>query len=324
MVGCYNLDKNFRKKINVVAVVGPTACGKTKLSIELAKWLNGEIISADSIQVYKEMNIGTAKPTKLEMAGVPHHLIDFLDINSEFSVAEYVKLAKKCIFEVNARGNLPFIVGGTGLYVNSLLNNVNFVEQNFDPVLRENLLLKLKNEGVGSLIDELSKFDEESAKKIHPNNVIRIIRAIEFYKMTGITITQHNEDSKKIVSPYNPIMFGLTYRNREILYDKINKRVDKMMNLGLVDEARMILSSDCSKTAMNAICYKEFIPYFNNQCSLSEAVENLKMQTRRYAKRQLTWFKKDARINWIFVDDYIDFKEILSFCTKTIEMQKNM
>lgn len=314
----------MRKKINVVAVVGPTACGKTKLSIELAKRLNGEIISADSMQIYKEMNIGTAKPTKLEMAGVPHHLIDFLDINSEFSVAEYVKLAKKCIFEVNARGKLPFIVGGTGLYVNSLLNDVNFVEQNFDPVLRKNLLLKLKNEGVDALIKELADFDEESAKKIHPNNIIRIIRAIEFYRMTGITITQHNEDSKKIVSPYNPIMFGLTYRNRETLYDKINKRVDKMIELGLVDEASKILSSNCSKTAMNAICYKELIPYFNKQCSLNDAVENLKMQTRRYAKRQLTWFKKDDRINWIFVDNYIDFKEILSFCTKTIEMQKNM
>ena len=324
MVGCDDLDKSVKKKINVVAVVGPTACGKTKLSIELAKRLNGEIISADSIQIYKGMDIGTAKPTKAEMSDVSHHLIDFWDINSEFSVAEYVNLAQKCIFEINTKGKLPFVVGGTGLYVNSLLNNINFIEQKFDTTLRENLLLKLKNEGVKSLIDELSEFDEESAKKIHPNNVIRIIRAIEFYKMTGITITQHNEDSKKIVSPYNPIMFGLTYRNREILYDKINKRVDKMIDLGLVDEAKRILSYKCSKTAMNAICYKEFAPYFSNQCSLSEAIENLKMQTRRYAKRQLTWFKKDARINWIFVDDYIDFKEILSFCTKTIEKQKNM
>ena len=186
------------------------------------------------------------------------------------------------------------------------------------------MLLKLKNEGVESLIDELSEFDKESAQKIHPHNVIRIIRAIEFYRMTGTTITQHIKDSKKIISPYNPIMFGLTYRNREILYDKINKRVDKMMDLGLADEAKKILSSKCSKTAMNAICYKEFIPYFRNQCSLNEVVENLKRQTRRYAKRQLTWFKKDARINWIFVDDYINFKEILNFCTKTIEKQKNM
>lgn len=324
MAGCDDLDKSVMEKIDVVAVVGPTACGKTKLSIKLAKQLNGEIISADSIQTYKEMNIGTAKPTKAEMSGVPHYLIDFLDINDEFSVAEYVKLAKKCIFEVNARGKLPFIVGGTGLYVNSLLSNISFTEQKFDPTLREDLFLRLKNEGVESLIDELSEFDKESAQKIHPHNVIRIIRAIEFYRMTGTTITQHIKDSKKIISPYNPIMFGLTYRNREILYDKINKRVDKMMDLGLADEAKKILSSKCSKTAMNAICYKEFIPYFRNQCSLNEVVENLKRQTRRYAKRQLTWFKKDARINWIFVDDYINFKEILNFCTKTIEKQKNM
>lgn len=312
------------EKIKIVAIVGPTACGKTRLSVELAKQLNGEIISADSMQIYKNMNIGTAKPTKIEMDNVPHHLMDFLELNCEFSVAEYVKLAKKCIIEVNSRKKLPIIVGGTGLYVESLINDVNFIEQKFDSELRKSLIKKLNEEGVNSLIEELATFDEESAKNIHPNNVNRIIRAIEHYKITGITMTQQIANSKKIVSPYDAIMIGLTYRNRELLYDKINKRVDKMLEDGLLEEAKQILASDYSKTAMNAICYKELIPYFNQECSLSEAVENLKRQTRRYAKRQLTWFKKNNRIQWIFIDDYIDFKEILNFCTKTIEIQKDM
>lgn len=313
-----------KEKIKVVAIVGPTACGKTPLSIELAKRLDGEIISADSMQIYKEMNIGTAKPTREEMAGVPHHLVDFLEVNREFSVAEYVKLAKKCIFDVHARGKLPIIVGGTGLYVTSLLNDINFVEQNFDTTLRENLMQKLKNEGADSLLSELASFDAESAKKLHPNNVGRIIRAIELYHLTGVTMSEHVKNSKKIISPYNPIIFGLNYRNRATLYDRINARVDKMVELGLLDEARRILASDCSKTAMNAICYKELISHFNDECSLSDAIENLKMQTRRYAKRQLTWFRKDDRINWIFIDDYIDFKEILSFCIKTVDFTENM
>lgn len=324
MAGCDELEIKNNLKINVVAVVGPTACGKTKLSVELAKRFNGEIISADSMQIYKEMNIGTAKPTREEMCAIPHYLIDFLDVTREFSVADYVKLAKNCIFDIYYRGKLPIVVGGTGLYINSLLNNIDFIEQKSDPELRETLLRKMNIEGAGSLIKELATFDKISAQKLHPNNIIKIIRAIEFYKTTGITMSQHIENSKKAISPYKPIILGLAYRNREILYKKINKRVDKMIELGLIDEAKRILSFNCSKTAMNAICYKELIPYINNQCSLNEAIENLKKQTRKYAKRQLTWFKKDTRINWIFIDDYMDFKEIINFCTKIIENKRNM
>lgn len=313
-----------KDKIDVVAIVGPTACGKTKLSIELAKIFDAEIVSADSMQIYKEMNIGTAKPTISEMQEIKHHLIDFVDVDKDFSVAEYVSLAKKCIFDINKRGKIPFLVGGTGLYVNSLINNVNFTEQNSDPKLREALKQRIQLEGIQSLIDELKTFDSESAERLHPNNVGRIIRAIEIYRTTGTTMTQQIENSKKIVSPFNPIMIGLNYKNRNILYDRINKRVDMMIEMGLIDETRKILSLNCSKTAMNAICYKELIPFINGECSREEAIENLKLKSRQYAKRQLTWFRKDNRIRWVYVNDYIDFKEILNFCTKTIENLKNM
>lgn len=315
---------NKNNKIDIVVIVGPTASGKTNLSVQLAKIFNSEIISADSMQIYKKMNIGTAKPTIDEMQGIPHHLIDFVDINKNFSVADYVKLAKEKIFEINEKGKLPIIVGGTGLYVNSLIDNINFTEQNSDPVLRDKLKKRVETQGIQSLIEELKTFDIESAQKLHPNNVSRIIRAIEIYKTTGITMTEQIKNSKKFDSPFNPIMIGLNYKDRNVLYDRINKRVDSMIKNGLVNETQEILSDNCSKTAMNAICYKELIPYINGECSLEQAVEVLKRQTRRYAKRQLTWFKKDNRINWIHIDDYVDFKEILDFCTKTIENYKNM
>lgn len=308
-----------KEKMNVVAIVGPTACGKTKVAIELAKLLDGEIVSADSMQIYKDMDIGTAKPTAAEMGEVPHHLVDFLDIDKEFSVADYVKMAKECIFEITDRGKLPFIVGGTGLYLSSLLNNVNFAEQKPDLELRKSLMKKLEIEGTASLLAELASFDEEMAKKLHPNDTLRIIRAIELYKTTEITMTEHIERSKNEEPPYNPVILGLTYRNRELLYDQINERVDKMLDAGLIDEARRVLASNCSKTAMNAICYKELVPYINGQCDLGAAVENLKQQTRRYAKRQLTWFRKDARVNWFFVDDYSDFEELLRVCAGIIK-----
>lgn len=312
-------DISKKEKMNVVAIVGPTACGKTKTVIELAKLFDGEIVSADSMQIYKGMDIGTAKPTDAEMGEVPHYLVDFLDIDKEFSVADYVKMAKKCIFEIISRGKLPLIVGGTGLYVNSLLNNINFAEQKPDPKLRESLLKRLENEGAASLLAELASFDEEMAKKLHPNDTLRIIRAIEIYKTTGVTMTEHIERSKNEDPPYNTVILGLTYRSRELLYNQINKRVDKMLDAGLIDEARRVLASDCSKTAMNAICYKELAPYIKGQCDLSAAVENLKQQTRRYAKRQLTWFRKDTRVNWVFIDDYSDFEELLRVCARIIK-----
>ena len=310
-------------KTKIVAIVGPTACGKTRLSVELAKRFGGEVVSADSMQIYKGMDIGTAKPTALEMQGVPHHLIDFLDIDKEFSVAEYVALARKKIADIHARGKLPFLVGGTGLYVSSLLSGTRFVEQKSDPVLREALRQKLERDGGEALLCELATFDEETAKKLHPNDSLRIIRAIEIYKLTGVTMTQHVANSRPVDSPYDPLMFGLAYKNREALYKRINARVDEMFEAGLFDEARKVLASSCSKTALNAICYKELAPHLRGECSLEEVVENLKMQTRRYAKRQLTWFRRDERIKWIFLDDYSSFADVADFCAEIIERYKS-
>ncbi len=310
-------------KTKIVTIVGPTACGKTRLSVELAKRFGGEVVSADSMQIYKGMDIGTAKPTDLEMQGVSHHLIDFLPCDKEFSVAEYVALAKEKIADIHASGKLPFLVGGTGLYVSSLLSGTRFVEQKSDPTLREALRQKLERDGGEALLRELATFDEETAKKLHPNDALRIIRAIEIYKLTGVTMAQHVANSKTANSPYETLMFGMTYRNRDALYEKINARVDKMLKAGLLDEARKVLASNGSKTAMNAICYKELAPYLRGECSLEEAVENLKMQTRRYAKRQLTWFRRDERIKWIFLDDYSNFADVVNFCAEIIDDYKN-
>lgn len=310
-------------KIKVVVIVGPTACGKTCASVELAKRFDGEIVSADSMQIYKGMDIGTAKPTELERRGVQHHLIDFLDVDKEFSVAEYVNLAKKKIADIVAKGKLPFLVGGTGLYVSSLLSGMRFAEQKPDPKLRAALEQKLERNGGESLLRELATFDEESAKKLHPNDSLRIIRAIEIYKLTGTTMTQHIKNSKKASSPYDPLMIGLTYKSRDTLYEKINARVDGMLEAGLLDEARKILTSECSKTAMNAICYKELFPYLCGEYTFAAAVENLKMQTRRYAKRQLTWFRRDTQIKWIFVDEYPAFNDVVNFCAEIIDDYKN-
>ncbi|MDQ5983825.1 MAG: tRNA dimethylallyltransferase [Eubacteriales bacterium SKADARSKE-1] len=312
------------KKINILVMVGPTASGKTKVSIELAKQFNGEIISADSMQIYKDMDIGTAKPTKEEMQGVSHHLLDFLSVDEDFSVAEYVKLAKEKIKDINNRGKLPIICGGTGLYINSLIDNVTFTEQESDPAIKEELIKRFEKYGVEPLIAELSTFDEESAKKIHPNNTLRIIRAIEIYRTTGTTMSEQLRNSKLKKSPYNPIIIGLNFKNRDILYDRIDKRVDLMINTGLIEETKKIILKNPSKTAMNAICYKEILPYLQSKCTKEVAIENLKRATRRYAKRQLTWLRKDKRIKWVYIDKYENFGEILEKCTKYIDFQKNI
>jgi tRNA dimethylallyltransferase len=300
----------IENKIPVVAVVGPTASGKSNLGVEIALRKNGEIVSADSMQIYKEMNIGTAKPTEEEMKGVPHHLIDFVEINQTFSVADYVSLASKCISEIYEKNKLPLIVGGTGLYVNSLLNNIQFYENDKDDKLREELTEKAEKEGSQVLVSELKSFDPESANRIHPNNISRLIRAIEIYRTTGVTMTEQIRKSKEKPAPYKVCYIGLDYKNRQNLYSKINKRVDTMIKNGLIDEAREILNKSNSKTALQAIGYKELIPYFNQKCTLDEAVDNIKRESRRYAKRQLTWFRRNENINWIYLDDYKNINDV--------------
>lgn len=306
-------------KIPVVAVVGPTASGKSRLAVEIALQKNGEVISADSMQIYKGMNVGTAKPTAKEMRGVPHHLIDFAELTEPFSVADYIALASDCIVKLHARGKLPVIAGGTGLYVRSLLHNIQFTENDRDEALRAELLQKTGREGVQPLLEELKQFDPESAQRIHPNNVPRVIRAIEIYRTTGITMTEQLERSRKIPSPYHAFVIGLDFRNRQSLYDRINRRVDLMMENGLLQEAQEVLSRPDSQTALQAIGYKELLPYFHGECGLDEAVEQIKRESRRYAKRQLTWFRRDEEIHWIFIDDYSGFDEVTGAAVRFLE-----
>lgn len=290
------------KKIPLLVIVGATASGKTSLGVGMAKAFDGEVISADSMQIYKDMGIATAVPTLQEMDGVPHHLIDFLDVSEPFSVARYVELAGEHIRDVYSRGKLPIIVGGTGLYVNSLIDNIKFVDCSGDEEYRAQLRQRAEAYGAQSLLDELMLIDKETAEKLHPNNLGRIIRALELYKTTGITMSEQVERSRKNPSPYAPVMIGIDYLDRANLYDRINRRVDIMVQNGLVGEAeRMRLRTE--KTSAQAIGHKELEMYFNGIGTLEQATENLKMQTRRYAKRQLTWFRRDERIKWIYADD---------------------
>lgn len=287
-------------KIPVIAVVGPTASGKSEFAVRLAEKYNGEIVSADSIQIYKQMNIGSAKPSKEEMKGIPHYLLGFLDISEEFSVADYVNLARTYIKDIYSRNKLPIICGGTGLYINSLIDNVQFEESNIDKSLREKLNKRAEIEGIESLLAELKEFDAESYNRLaRTNNARRIIRAIEIYRTTGITMTEQIKNSKNLPSPYDAKLIGLNFSNRSDLYTRINNRVDKMVEKGLVHEAEEILKMPYSRTSMGAIGYKEFIPYFNGELSLDCCIEKIKINTRHYAKRQITWFKRDERIKWI-------------------------
>ena len=314
--GCDILENS----IKVISIVGPTASGKTKLAVKLAQKFNGEIVSADSMQIYKGMQIATAKPTFDETEGVKHHLIDFVSPDETYSVAMFVKDASKCIADIYSRGKLPFIVGGTGLYVDSLLNNITFSEEQRD----ENLSLELRKiyeeQGIDTLLKMLSEFDIDSANRLKAErNPKRIIRAIEFYKTTGITITEQNEKSKLVKSPYSPVKIGINYKDRAKLYERINKRVDLMLENGLVNEAQDVLSSKLSFTSIKAIGYKELLPYFNGEKTLDECVEKLKMETRRYAKRQITWFKRDLDINWLYADEYNSIEELLADAVEIIK-----
>ncbi len=307
------------EKTKLLAVVGPTASGKTKLAVSLAQKYDGEVVSCDSMQIYKSMDIATAKPTREEMGGIAHHLIDFVDLNHSFSVSEYVLLAHKTIDDIKKRGKLPILAGGTGLYYMSLIDNLTFSEEECDLKLRDELLKKAKADGGEKLHSYLKSIDPQAAKEIHPNNLVRLVRAVEVYETTGITLTEHKKRSRQTPSPYEPYVIGLSFNDRQKLYDRINLRVDMMMSAGLLKEAKEILSKDHIKTAYNAIGYKELEAYFNGEVTLEEAVDTIKKESRHYAKRQLTWFRKDKRINWINVDEYDDFCEVIKKSCDMIE-----
>lgn len=289
-----------RMKKNVVAIIGPTAVGKTHLSIELAKRFNGEIISGDSMQVYKGLDIGTAKIKKEEMQGIAHHMIDLREPDEEFSAADFKKYVQHYIDEITSRGKLPIIVGGSGLYIQAVLYDYQFSDLKRDPAITEKLEKTLKQEGIMPLYERLKRLDPEQAEKIHPNNHRRVIRALEIYESTGKRMSE-TEKNQTVESPYHSILIGLEME-RDLLYRRINDRVDYMMEAGLLDEVRYLYEEgyqDCQ--SMKAIGYKEFIPFFNGEQTLEETIELLKRNSRRYAKRQLTWFKNKMNIRWYSV-----------------------
>ena len=309
----FALDNNIKKPF-VLAVVGPTASGKTAMGIRLAKERDGEIISADSMQIYKGMDIATAKPTADEMQGIPHHLIDFLARNEAFSVADYVSLANEKITDIISRGKLPIIVGGTGLYISSLLDNIKFSESRNDESYRKELTEYAQKYGNEALHARLAEIDKEGAEEIHPNNVVRVIRALEICRFTGKKFSEVKLEGRQTEPKYDSIILGLTYSDRQMLYDRINKRVDIMVENGLVEESRKVWSESGLKTASNAIGYKELIPYFENKASLEECIDKIKQETRHYAKRQLTWFRRNEQIWWILLDEIDKTEKILEKC----------
>ncbi len=289
-------------KPKVVVIVGPTASGKTAVSIELAKKINGEIISADSMQIYKYMDIGTAKPTLEEMQGIKHYMLDVVMPDETFNVAKYKSMAESAIEGILKKGKVPIIVGGTGLYINTLVDGIEFADVPGDEEYRNELIEKGYREGAMSIYKELEKIDSESAKKIDPNNIRRVARAIEIYKVTGKTKTQLDIESRKEVK-YDYRLFGMEW-DRETLYNRIDLRVDKMIEAGLIDEVRNVTEKfKISNTAVQGLGYKEVIEYLNGNISYEEMIEKLKLETRHYAKRQLTWFRRDKRIKWIKPDE---------------------
>ena len=285
-------------KPKVVVIVGPTASGKTAVSIELAKKMNGEIISADSMQIYKEMNIGSAKPTKEEMQGIYHHMIDIVEPTENFNVAKYKDMAEECIEKILAKGKLPIIVGGTGLYVSTLTNGIEFSEIESDIEYRKELENIAEQEnGIDILFDRLNEVDPEAANIIDKNNVRRVIRALEIYKVTGKTKTQVDKESIKELK-YDYFIFGMLW-DRQELYDRIDKRVDIMVDMGLVEEVENLYKKGISSTAIQGLGYKEIIEYLDKKITLQESIEKIKQETRRYAKRQMTWFKRDKSVVWL-------------------------
>ena len=293
-------------KLPVIAVVGATASGKTALAVGLAKYYGGEVISADSMQLYQGMDIATAKPTEEEKAGVPHHLMDFLPVTESYSVARYVAAANRAADEIVSRGHIPVIAGGTGLYVDSLLDNVLFEDEPDNAAFRETLKQRRKTEGIEALFAELERVDPETAAQLHIHNENRVLRALEVYYLTGETISERRRRSRMQESRFDPLWIGLDFQDRQLLYDRIDRRVDDMLARGLLKEAEDYYRLPRAATASQAIGYKELRPYFDGLIPLEEAADNLKRATRRYAKRQLTWFRKNERIHWIFRDGKSD------------------
>ena len=292
----------------ILVITGPTATGKTALSVALAKRLGGEVISADSMQIYRGMDIGTAKATEAERQGVPHHLLDVADPSEGWSVSRWVDAAAAAAEEIFARGRVPILAGGTNLYIDSLLSGRDFAENGGDGVLRAALNAEYDALGGEAFRETLAQVDPERAAKLHPSDKKRLVRALEVYRLTGETITAHDERTKALPPRWDSLRVALSYRSRETLYARIDERVDEMLSAGLLDEVRALLdaglSPDC--TAMQAIGYKEIVEFLNGNCTAEEAAQAVKLNSRRYAKRQLTWLRRDPELHWLLWDGVPD------------------
>lgn len=300
--------------MDLLILAGPTAVGKTDISISLAKKLKGEIISADSMQIYKYMDIGSAKVTKEEMNGVPHYLIDFLMPEESFNVSQYKALAEERIMDIKKRGNLPMIVGGTGLYINSLICSYDFTDAKTDEEYRDYLTKLALDNGKDYVHELLKDIDLESYNRLYPNDLKRVIRALEVYKLTGKTISEYNLKKEEYICPYNLSYYVLTM-DRDKLYERINKRVDLMIEAGLIDEVKKLkeLGYTADMQSMKGIGYKELLFYLNGDITLNEAIDMIKQGSRNYAKRQLTWFRKDPRVKWVKVDEFNSKEDIVEY-----------
>ena len=311
-------------KQKLIIINGPTAVGKTAVSVELALRIGGEIISADSMQVYRGMDIGTAKIRPEEMCGVPHHLIDIIDPDEPFSVLEFKALAKKCIDEISARGHVPIIAGGTGFYIQAVLYDVDFTEYDDDrqSEIRKRLEDELQKNGALYLFERLKKIDPVYAGIIHPNNTKRLLHGLEFYELTGKRLSEHNEEQSVRESPYDFRYFVLT-DDRDAIYERINRRVDIMMSDGLEAEVRGLLDKGYTEDmqSMLGIGYKEMCDYFAGRATYEEAVDAIKRETRHYAKKQLTWFKREREVEFIDIQNYASKIEIAEYLVKKIENQ---
>lgn len=305
----------------IVVITGPTASGKTWLAVELAKKYSGEVVSADSMQIYRRMDIGTAKPTPEEMQGIPHHMNDVADPEEDFSVARYVDMAARCVDDILSRGKLPILAGGTGLYIDSLLSGRTFAAFDGASPLRAELEARYAREGGEALLRELALADPESAARLHPNDGKRIVRALEVWLSTGKTITQHNQKTKAIPSRYTSLTLTLDFQRREDMWARIDRRVDKMMEAGLAEEVRALLDSGVPErcTAMQAIGYKEMAAALQGDGDIWAAAEQIKLRSRQYAKRQLTWFRRNSEAKKLSWGPVPNFADVLQRSTAYLE-----
>lgn len=301
------MKQQYKTKKPLIILTGPTAVGKTKLSIELAKAVNGQMISADSMQVYRHMDIGTAKIRSEEMQGIPHYLIDVLDPWESFDVVRFQTMAKEALEKIYTAGAIPIVVGGTGFYIQALLYDIDFDENDSETGYRTELQSFADLHGSEALHDRLRQVDEKSALMIHPNNVKRVIRALEFYHQTGTRISEHNETQRQKESPYRFVYFVLD-DERERIYRRIDQRIDQMLDQGLVAEVKQLRDMGCTRdmVSMQGLGYKEILAYLDGECTLEEAVYILKRDTRHFAKRQLTWFRREQEVRWIERQEYPD------------------